>query len=920
MEFVQKYVVRNREEDFICRSCGTQVNIRNYVLDGSYDDEGRFVSFSMPMDIPLEDIPEYEKYKSSIRHIEKIVERLASIAGISTLIGASTTIRMRVRRIVKDTIDLLLVHNSNLKNIYKERSDKISAYGLNKELTNLFVFELDNNIFVYSSKDKDFYKPIKRNNILIYILFFIILELTDSQLYFMTGDKICNYYLFSRVGISWFQDILIRRNNKNVVVPILNYKVLCYLIFYMSCLITRYNLWHYEATEEAKKKFNPQIQRTIIQTFIDFFNSFIEVYGRKKKNYIYDLIANRLFMKMETTFKNNEILERIKSIEDKKIIIDGKKAKIVKTQVKSIKLNDEFSQADYLGISEWMFCKPAKFFIKRRSFTFPNLYSISNITNCEIGTFHNWQVKDGKEVCSICGISMDQTTDNLELAEEITDNYKILILRKIAARYCQSAQLHNFIKQENLKCSVCLKCNVGDVDSLNLEQLQELKNSVTLMKKSRDNGKKSKPPPLKDYHKFINEIKADYGETKEHKDDFYRFIEDFILQIEDVIGKDVNINNSNTYLRYDTYIIDHDHNGFPIDNPIIIRNKDNRINLRRDHPFFKTDVIFYTNNKLQIEVYYDATTRLLLGYKEKNKEYQNARKQNIYLKVNYSIYNRIKNLGYRYHFINISPMVLYYSKLYKDNQLILKQIIAEISRDRIQNLKKFITDLQKYIYRLAYNYEPEIFEDEDSLGDISLLLSDKYKNKFNSIKLRNNNEEKFLYKWRALKYDLFFDDLSTRTINLDIDTKYISTEDISGYDYSGNILLYYIVSEMSRLIDFNNEKFIKVSLCYLLLDIIIEEYNLFDEEKNLTNTEIKRFKYALQVDDERNIDEYTGSTEGFYEEYVDPDAEEKQTIDFEATNDEKDDAEEEMQSIDMENGMQDLDFEVDYQPGVNISG
>ena len=920
VEFVQQYVIRNHEEDYICKSCGTQVNIKNYVLDGSYDEEGRFVSFNMPMDIPLEDILEYEKYKSTIKNIEKIVERIASIAGINSLIGNSTTIKTRVRRIVKDTIDLLLIHNSNLKNIYKERSDKISAYGLSKDLSNLFVFELDNSIFYYDSKDKDFYKPIKRNNIIIYILFFIILELTDSQLYHMTGDKICNYYLFSKVGTTWFEDINILKNNQNVIVPIMNYRVLCYLIFYMSCLITKYNLWHYEAKEDSKKKFNPQVQKIVIQTFIDFFNSFIEVYNMKKKNYIYDLIANKLFMKMNSSFKNNESLEKIKSIEDKKIVVDGNKAKIITTQVKSILLNGEYSSVNYLEISEYMIYKPAKFFMRKRLILFPRHIEISNITNCEKGTFHNWQVKDNREVCSICGQTMDEVTDNSELAEQIIENYKIIILKKIAHKYCQSGELHNFIFQENLKCSVCTKCKSQDIDNLNLIQLQEIQENVNKMNLQKDTKITHKKLPLKDYNNFINEIKSEYGATKEHKDDYYRFLNDFISKIETVIGKDVNINNKDIYLRYDTYIIDHDHNGYPIDTPIIIKNRDDKIDYKKDHPFFKKDVIFYTNNKLQIVIYYDAITKLLLGFKEKNKENQMAKRQNIYLKVNYSIFNRIKNLGYKYQHIDISKLVTFYSKLYKDSQLILKQIIGEISRDRIQKLKKFITDLQRYIYRLTYNYEPAPVNEENE-EDISLILFERYKNKFNKLKLRNN-EDKFLYKWRAFKYDLFFENLSSRTINLDIDSNYISTEDISNYDYSGNVLLFYLISEMGRLIDFNSDKFIKKTLCDLLLDIIIEEYNLFDEEKNFTNTEIKRFKYVLQVENEKNVEAYTGTTEGFYEEYVDPEAAERPVDEIaqEIQNDEQLDMEEENQSLDLENGMTDLDFEVEYLTNVNFSG
>lgn len=261
-EFYQQYVTKNHEDNFICKSCSAEINLKNYVLDGTYDDDGRFVSFNTPMGVDIEDIPEYEKYKATIKNLEKIVERIASISNINTLIGSSNTIKTRIMRIVKDAIDLILVHNLNLKEIYKERHETLDKYGISKDLTNFFVFELDNSIFVYSSKDKDYFKPIKRNNILMYLLFLILLEFSDTQLFYMTGDKLCNYYLFSKYAINWFTDIYILKNNNGVKVPISNYKTLCYVIFYMSCLITKYNLWYKEDVATDKKtKFDPVIQK-----------------------------------------------------------------------------------------------------------------------------------------------------------------------------------------------------------------------------------------------------------------------------------------------------------------------------------------------------------------------------------------------------------------------------------------------------------------------------------------------------------------------------------------------------------------------------------------------------------------------------------------------------------------------------------
>ena len=44
-----------------------------------------------------------------------------------------------------------------------------------------------------------------------------------------------------------------------------------------------------------------------------------EVMHGKKKNYIYDVICNKFFFKLNSTFKNDDLLVRIRNIESKKI-------------------------------------------------------------------------------------------------------------------------------------------------------------------------------------------------------------------------------------------------------------------------------------------------------------------------------------------------------------------------------------------------------------------------------------------------------------------------------------------------------------------------------------------------------------------------------------------------------------------------
>jgi len=230
----------------------------------------------------LKDIREYEKYTATIKYLEDKIGRIAMICNIPHLIGETATIKWRRQSIVKDVIDLLLIHNKIMKKIYRTRRNKLeSTYGIISGMSNLFFFPLENNIFKYSTKDKDIRKNIKRNNVLIYIIFLIILELSNSQIIYMGGDKICNYHLFEKFGYSLFNNLKIIYNNSNNTTPIKKYKTLCYVIYFMSCMLIKYNMWYYES--KKKKKFDPVIQKTIIYTLVDFINSVMEQYAKMKK-------------------------------------------------------------------------------------------------------------------------------------------------------------------------------------------------------------------------------------------------------------------------------------------------------------------------------------------------------------------------------------------------------------------------------------------------------------------------------------------------------------------------------------------------------------------------------------------------------------------------------------------------------------
>lgn len=940
-EFIQQYVIENNDQDYICKSCGTLLNIKKYIIDGEFDgDSQKFVTYSMPMEVPLEDIPEYEKFRGSIRNMDKLTERIAIISNIQYFIGTTLSVKWRRKAIIKDAIDIILLNNKILKKNFKERNELASKqYGISRDLSNLFVFDLDNEIFKFSSKEKDYYKPIKQNNVLTYIIILLLLEINESQLTFMTGDKkgICNFPVFEKYGHVLFDGLKIRKNKDGDLDNLKNYRVLCYILYIISCMITKYNIWFFDSDETKKKKFNPIIQKSIIHTIVDLLNSIIENSVIKNVHHIYEIITTRFFKKLTSMFNNDTLIEKFKSEYDKTSVVSDKKTYIL-SKYEPIILKGRLEQQTF-DDPKYLFCRLPKYYIPKRTIKYHDYYHINNITNCPQGTFHSWKTKGTQFICEICGTNLESLTLNEKQSNEILVNFKYSRLQKLAHKYCLTGSVHTYLFNKETKTSVCTKCNKDEnyvyskkeLDELkqNLEKnkLKHISQNITSFKKNDELIEKNKEYKEKVFNK-LNEKYKKYSD----KDNMYKYIDLLIDDIQSSIGSEKGTKD-NLYLKDNSYSIDHDHLGYSYDKPIIVTDKDNFIKYKSNHPFYKTDVIYYTNTKNgRIDVFYDATTLILIGYKETSKDFVLNLMPDRKLKVNYSIYNKLKIMGYETRFINVKEKIDDIIDMYigdvKDNKLVftqddaIKELFKELVRTRIFNLKKVIYEFQRFLYRIKNGYVTEIKkkekteenedkEDEEEYNFIEIVTNKYYKKLVNMNLYDNSKEHKVFKHWKAIATQIFTD-VTDVDINISIDTKIIDSEIINNYDYNGNLLLFYIVSEMTKLLKYNQNKIIKTNMIDFFIEFINIMFDMFNVESKLNNHDIKRFIMSLRssiyIQDLENI--ITGHTEGIYQEYKDVDDKES-----EETNEEEEDAREEADALDIDNELEfgdDLGDRFDY--------
>ena len=263
----------------------------------------------------------------------------------------------------------------------------------------------------------------------------------------LLSDKSCNIDLFDKFSKNIFDNIKIKINTKDVE-NILNYPVLCYLIYYTSCQITKQNknnsMWFYP-DDKKNDKFNPVIHKMIIHSLIDLINTVIESYSEPKHNYIYDVLSMRFFDRINTIYKEEQIMDNLRLKNIKKLKNKSSKetfstnnvvlgSKIETNSNPDIIYNEIRNKSNYKKPRELYTCTVMRKYYKPKSAIKHNRNTITNLTNCESGHFHKWEyIKDKDNIimkCNICNVLYHDLELDEKLSDKIRHNYKNIQLTK----------------------------------------------------------------------------------------------------------------------------------------------------------------------------------------------------------------------------------------------------------------------------------------------------------------------------------------------------------------------------------------------------------------------------------------------------------------------------------------------------------
>jgi len=984
-QFISKYAVQTTESEYICRLCSQFLPIKSYVQDGKFDNTTqKFVTNYVPTYIPLGEISLYAKYNLTINYVDIIIKKISLFTGSTVLSGDAPTIKQKRKIVIKNVIDIFTLHNVSYTRMIKENPKAENMwtdffaknFGVDKNITQVFYFELSDSIYETAglSPEEIEINKLKKNSLILYIVWLFILELNPSQILTMTTDRIANIYSMEKYGEKIFQGLFLKKNiNSQERVPITHYPVLCYLLFVIPYFLIKYGSW-YSTIKTNVKGFNVFILKQITHSLVELFNGFSLAAGKNSDTSpnplfaaensngsidqrefsrsnrdngidqrefsrsnrdngidqrefsrsnrdngidqrefsrsnrdngidqrefsrsnrdngideefqpVYSLVVGKIYTQMNSIFKDTDIITLLRKkqlrysgtgettstnvtvtsprtptshptqIQPKDIV--GVKA------IESISKHSRRPRMSY-KLSTGLFFGD----VMKRIYRYVSI--ATNLTNCPSGDFHWWRLVGAADSisCVECGTKYAEVPeDPAKLTDRTEENFYFQMgkVAEIRCRGCKQIELPqkqttDYGSVESM-CVICKNLSGNPPPHENLDEINthirtiETNKAVAIVNEAIED----KTEAIEE--EALNQKLVEKLATVSEKSNI---IDKFVDFVEKLLGENTNIGTENIPMRVrsDIYVIDHLYNGTNIDKPIVLMEQDNKIIFKEKHNFFNTDVFYYADNRsTPVDVFYDALTLRLIGYKEKHRDFIKIDNSTNYLIINSSLRNKIIQIGHESKYINIKEIMDKYledarctrsncnDKSKPNPTQIYYRIIDNLINKYINTLRTIIDKVKTIIFTTKYFSSEEIATDSGGFVTPIVRQIQNMAAKYAALlkDFATGSDETAFADWNKIR-DLFaYEPIDwTKTNVVYAGIPFVNSDTINYFCDAAKQMKYYLLDSLLEILESNPEKIRKINLVQFYIEIINYIYGLYNKDAINKNFNLTRFEYIL---------------------------------------------------------------------------
>lgn len=821
-QFIKKYITTDFNGNKICKSCSEKINIKG-LSDNALDSVNNveLVNYNN-----LEYMTEYSQFgktKTSdglINNMDTTILDFGNLLNIASYSG-STFQQINVRKkLVKETIDIIQNIRKILLIQYKEIKEFIPTivkkYNINTQNNDYYIFKLDNSIYETSRQDQ--YQIKKRNNIVYYILFNFIVNLTDQNFLDILNKKIPltknskNIYEEYKNNRKIFNGIKILVNGEKV--DILKLDNLCFYFYVISRILSQEKYKNKIILKTEYKTVSIQAQIIIINSLITLFDTVLDCIDFIKKNkqnlnnnqngltlidiQNIEILETKINHQINNIFINTQLVKNFYNDLNNNIEIKDKK--IIKFE-KLKDINDNKQLEGYKQDPQNKMDGRASLAfndVKRNNQDIQNYEYIEfvdsqdrNVHDNELKELFHDFVYDGniKEMkCKICGLLFSnlKKTKKKNVKDLLLDEY----LKNRFKSFCPDGSIHKF---DN---GVCKNCGHPQQDNKN-QKADTIKLYNSLKNGKIQNVKKQQM--FNEVHKFDN---VEILNRKKRNQEINKKLTILSDLISNMFGNTLNIDDKQIDVKNDKFFLNYDYKNNVLNPPKFYKVEKFKLNNKKVYKIQDNNII----------VYYDYYLLNLLSY-QINKSVTEIKeiKYQQNLNIDYSFISCVYNL------FNTDRFVIFKN---------LKDIIFYI--DNFNNsLNNFKHLLIVYIQKIKNKYK--FIEPED----------DKYKNDKNFILSINN----LMFDIREY-YDKF--DQNKKYNNLFSDNIVLNdTKEKLNFISFGKV---YETKKINRLINSLNLKFLIFCndlinmfkngnrlFCDFLIKFVFYYFSTFSNNKDLNN-------------------------------------------------------------------------------------
>jgi hypothetical protein len=186
-------------------------------------------------------------------------------------------------------------------------------------------------------------------------------------------------------------------------------------------------------------------------------------------------------------------------------------------------------------------------------------------------------------------------------------------------------------------------------------------------------------------------------------------------------------------------------------------------------------------------------------------------------------------------------------------------IVNNYLRTRIINLKQIISRIQSIINNIKNSGKKfSLYGMEEK------KIIDEFTKKINNIKMKDDEQHDSVFKhWKIISNNIRILSLPDN-ITLNISKNYIDTLSFNNLNNIDCKLIFYLIFNFNRLLDYNTQIALQSELCHLIIKMI--KYSFEQYYRPYSNTQVRKFDFIL-INEVPYVDENL-KVVGFYQELL----------------------------------------------------